>query len=271
MYKYILKRLLMMIPVLLGVTFIVFFILNLSPGDPAAMILGDQASEEALEMKREELGLNDPLLVRYGRYVVNMVQGDLGTSYKNDLSVWDQVMERFPNTAVLAVAGILVALIIGIPTGIISAKKQYSAVDNVSMVLSLIGVSMPNFWFGLLVVIVFALNLGWLPSQGMGEGGVELLKSLVLPALTLGTGCAGNPYPYDPFVHVGGYSSGLHRYGESKGCIRAYHHLPSYAQKRSDSHRYGSRSAVWYTAWRRHADGDRILLAGTGTTDGRFH
>ena len=168
MYKYILKRLLMMIPVLLGVTFIVFFILNLSPGDPAAMILGDQASEEALEMKREELGLNDPLLVRYGRYVVNMVQGDLGTSYKNDLSVWDQVMERFPN----------------------SAKKQYSAVDNVSMVLSLIGVSMPNFWFGLLVVIVFALNLGWLPSQGMGEGGVELLKSLVLPALTLGTGCA---------------------------------------------------------------------------------
>ena len=104
MYKYILKRLLMMIPVLLGVTFIVFFILNLSPGDPAAMILGDQASEEALEMKREELGLNDPLLVRYGRYVVNMVQGDLGTSYKNDLSVWDQVMERFPNTAVLAVA-----------------------------------------------------------------------------------------------------------------------------------------------------------------------
>ena len=185
MYKYILKRLLMMIPVLLGVTFIVFFILNLSPGDPAAMILGDQASEEALEMKREELGLNDPLLVRYGRYVVNMVQGDLGTSYKNDLSVWDQVMERFPNTAVLAVAGILVALIIGIPTGIISAKKQYSAVDNVSMVLSLIGVSMPNFWFGLLVVIVFALNLGWLPSQGMGEGGVELLKSLVLPALTL--------------------------------------------------------------------------------------
>ena len=105
MYKYILKRLLMMIPVLLGVTFIVFFILNLSPGDPAAMILGDQASAEALEMKREELGLNDPLVVRYGRYVVNMVQGDLGTSYKNDLSVWDQVMERFPNTAVLAVAG----------------------------------------------------------------------------------------------------------------------------------------------------------------------
>lgn len=190
MYKYVVKRLLMLIPVLLGVTFIVFFILNLSPGDPAAMILGDQASAEALEMKREELGLNDPLLVRYGRYIWDMVHGDLGVSYKNNISVWDQVMERFPNTAILAVAGILVALLIGIPTGIISAKKQYSAIDNCSMVLALIGVAMPNFWFGLLMVIIFALNLGWLPSQGMGEGGIELLKSLVLPALTLGTGSA---------------------------------------------------------------------------------
>ena len=190
MYKYVIKRLLMLIPVLLGVTFIVFFILNLSPGDPAAMILGDQASAEALEMKREELGLNDPLLLRYGRYIWDMVHGDLGVSYKNNISVWDQVMERFPNTAILAVAGILVVLLIGIPTGIISAKKQYSAIDNCSMVLALIGVAMPNFWFGLLMVIIFALNLGWLPSQGMGEGGIELLKSLVLPALTLGTGSA---------------------------------------------------------------------------------
>ena len=189
MYKYIVKRLLMMIPVLLGVTFIVFFILNLSPGDPAAMILGDQASGEALEMKREELGLNDPLLVRYGHYLVDMLHGDLGTSYKNDLSVWDQIMERLPNTAILAVAGILVALLIGIPTGIISAKKQYSVLDNCSTVLALLGVSMPNFWFGLLVVIVFSLKLGWLPSQGMGEG-AALFTSLILPALTLGTGSA---------------------------------------------------------------------------------
>ena len=190
MYKYILKRLLMLIPVLLGVTFIVFFILNLSPGDPAAMILGDQASAEALAMKREELGLNDPLLIRYGHYIWNMVHGDLGVSYKNNISVWSQVMDRFPNTAVLAVAGILVALLIGIPTGIISAKKQYSAIDNCSMILALIGVAMPNFWFGLLTVIIFALNLGWLPSQGMGEGFIPLIQSLVLPALTLGTGSA---------------------------------------------------------------------------------
>ena len=190
MYKYVLKRLLMLIPVIIGVTFIVFFILNLSPGDPAAIILGDQASAEALAMKREELGLNDPLLVRYGHYMINMLHGDLGTSYKNNLSVWSQVMERFPNTAVLAVAGILVAILIGIPTGIISAKKQYSMMDNTAMLLSLIGVAMPNFWFGLLMVILFALTLGWLPSQGMGEGFIPLIKSLVLPAVTLGTGAA---------------------------------------------------------------------------------
>ncbi len=190
MYKYIIKRLLMLIPVIIGVTFIVFFILNLSPGDPAAIILGDQATAEALAMKREELGLNDPLLIRYGRYLVRMLHGDLGTSYKNSLSVWDQVISRFPNTAMLAVAAILVALAIGIPVGIISAKNQYSALDNISMVTALIGVSMPSFWMGLLLVIVFALKLGWLPSQGMGQGLTPLLKSLVLPAVTLGTSAA---------------------------------------------------------------------------------
>ena len=190
MYKYILKRLLMLIPVIIGVTFIVFFILNLSPGDPAAIILGDQASAEALAMKREELGLNDPLLIRYVNYMFRMVQGDLGTSYKNNLNVWDQVVQRFPNTAILAVAGIIVAVLIGIPTGIISAKKQYTALDSISTVAALVGVAMPNFWFGLLMVILFALNLRWLPSQGMGEGFVPLVKSLVLPALTLGTGAA---------------------------------------------------------------------------------
>ena len=190
MSKYIVRRLLTLIPVIVGVTFIVFFILNLSPGDPAAIILGEQATEEALAMKREELHLNDPLLKRYGRYMWDMLHGDLGLSYKNSISVWDQVIGRFPNTCVLAVAGILVALLIGIPVGIISAKKQYSLIDNVSMVFALIGVAMPNFWFGLLAVIVFSLTLGWLPSQGMGEGLVPLLRSIVLPALTLGTGCA---------------------------------------------------------------------------------
>ena len=190
MWKYILKRLLLMIPILIGVTFIVFFIMSLTPGDPAAVILGDQATAEALEAMREELGLNKPLVVRYGNFLWDLVHGDLGISYRNRIPVWPQIIDKFPNTVVLAIAGILVALVIGIPVGIISAKKQYTKLDNISMVLSLIGVSMPNFWLGLLLSLLFALKLGWLPSQGMGQGFLPLLRSLVLPALTLGTGVA---------------------------------------------------------------------------------
>ena len=176
-----------MIPVIIGVTFIVFFIMNLAPGDPAAIILGDQATAEALEMKREELGLNDPLLVRYVNYMIGLLHGDMGNSYKNNIPVWNQVIERLPNTAILAVTGILIALLFGIPIGILSAKHQYSILDNVAMVGALIGVSMPNFWSGLLLVMLFSLTLGWLPSQGMGSGGfVPFVKSLVLPSLTLG-------------------------------------------------------------------------------------
>lgn len=187
MYKYIIKRLLMLIPVIIGVTFIVFFILNLTPGDPAVIILGDQATEEQLAMKREELGLNDPLLVRYVNYMFGLLRGDLGTSYRNSIPVWNQVAERLPNTALLAVCGIFISLLVGIPIGIISAKKQYSLIDNVTMVFALIGVSMPNFWSGLLLTMVFALSLGWLPSQGMGSGGfIPVLKSLILPSVTLG-------------------------------------------------------------------------------------
>ncbi len=190
MWKYILKRLLLMIPILIGVTFIVFFIMSLTPGDPAAVILGDQATAEALEAMRVELGLNKPLVVRYGNFLWDLIHGDLGISYRNRIPVWPQIIDKFPNTVVLAIAGILVALAIGIPVGIISAKKQYTKLDNISMVLSLIGVSMPNFWLGLLLSLLFALKLGWLPSQGMGQGFIPLLRSLVLPALTLGTGVA---------------------------------------------------------------------------------
>ena len=138
-------------------------------------------------MKREELGLNDPLLVRYFNYMKNLLRGDMGTSYKNNIPVWNQVIDRLPNTAILAVAGIFIALLFGIPIGILSAKKQYSLLDNISMVAALIGVSMPNFWSGLLLVMLFSLTLGWLPSQGMGSGGViPVLRSIILPSLTLG-------------------------------------------------------------------------------------
>lgn len=190
MHKYILKRILMLIPVLIGVTFLVFFIMALRPGDPAIIILGDGATDESVAQLRDELGLDDPLLVRYANYMADLLRGDMGKSYKNQLDVMDQILQRFPNTVLLAVTGMFVALLIGIPIGILSAKKQYTFIDNISMIAALIGVSMPNFWFGLVVVTIFSLGLGWLPSSGLGEGIVGGLKSLILPALTLGTGAA---------------------------------------------------------------------------------
>lgn len=190
MYKFVLKRLIMMIPVLVGVTFVVFFILALTPGDPAKMILGEQATQESITQLRAEMGLDDPVILRYVRYMGGVLRGDWGRSYKNNLDVAQQVLSRFPNTMLLAVAAMLVAVLVGIPIGIVSARKQYTWIDNIVTTLGLVGVAMPIFWMGLLLVILFALNLKWLPSSGMGEGAVPLLRSLILPAITLGTSSA---------------------------------------------------------------------------------
>ncbi|WP_250228360.1 ABC transporter permease [Anaeropeptidivorans aminofermentans] len=187
MWRYIGKRLLMIIPVLVGVTLLVFVVLSLAPGDPAVSILGDKATEADIEAKREELGLNDPILIQYLNYVSKAIKGDFGVSYKNQLSVMKQVLDRFPNTLIIAVGAILFSLVLGIPVGILSAKKQYSMIDNIAMIGALIGVSMPVFWMGLLMVIVFSLRLRLLPSSGMGEGFIPLMKSLVLPVVALGS------------------------------------------------------------------------------------
>ncbi len=188
MYKYILKRLGMFIIVLLGVTIVVFSIMNLTPGDPAEIILGHSASHASIEKLRVEMGLDRPFYVRYFDYMSGLLKGDLGNSYKNNISVMSQIRDKLPNTILLASSGMLIAILIGIPVGIISARKQYTAFDNIAMICALIGASTPAFWLGLVLVIVFALNLGWFPSSGMGFGLTGTLKSLVLPALTIGTG-----------------------------------------------------------------------------------
>ncbi len=175
-----------MIPVTLGITFIVFMLLSLAPGDPVQLILGGDATEETLEALKEEMGLNDPLLVQYFRYLGNMVKGDFGESYRSGIKVTDQLKEKIPNTLILAGAATLLMVLIGIPIGIISARKQYSALDNITMVLALVGASAPGFWFALVFVIAFSLHLHWFPSSGMGQGFWPLLRSLVLPATTLG-------------------------------------------------------------------------------------
>ena len=186
MYKYIFKRILMMIPVLIGVTFVVFCIIDMTPGDPAAIILGNAATPESLAQLHEQLGLDDPLLVRYFNYVNNLCHGDFGTSYKTKLSVAAQIADKLPNTILLSVGGMVIAVVIGIPVGIICAKKPYSVFDNVAMFFALLGTSAPAFWMGLVLIVIFSLGLGWFPSAGMGSGLGGTLRSLVLPAITAG-------------------------------------------------------------------------------------
>ena len=187
MHKFILRRLLLMIPVMIGVSFIIFSMMHFTPGDPARIQLGEAAPEEAVEQLRRDMGLNDPFIVQYGRWLTNLVvHQDIGTSFRTNRSVTDEIMDRFPATLQLAGAGVLVAVAIGVPIGIISATKQYSIFDNVSMFFALIGVSMPVFWQGMLLIILFSVNLGWLPSGGLRGGSYNFID-LILPAVTLGT------------------------------------------------------------------------------------
>jgi peptide/nickel transport system permease protein len=182
--RYIFKRILMMIPVLLGVLFLVFTMNEISPGDPAAMIAGDAASVEVVEQIREDLGLNKPLPVRFFNYTKNLVlHGDLGTSYKTKRPVLDEVMDRLPTTILLSLTSAAFAVLLSIPIGIISAIKQNTWIDNLLMVLALIGVAMPAFWQGLMTIILFSVKLGWFPSYGFTTP-----AHWFMPVLTIGTG-----------------------------------------------------------------------------------
>ncbi|WP_250229406.1 ABC transporter permease [Anaeropeptidivorans aminofermentans] len=178
MFKFIGKRLLMIIPVILGVVFIIFFIMDFTPGDPAIMILGEGAKPEEYAALREELGLNDNLLIRYAKYIGDALQGDFGQSYRTNIPVFQEIMARLPYTLNLAVVSTIIAVLIGIPIGVLSAVKQYSASDNISLGVSLLLTSMPSFWFAMMCVLLFSLKLRWLPSLG-----VDSWKHFILPAI----------------------------------------------------------------------------------------
>ena len=154
----------------------------MAPGDPARMILGDNATPEAVEALREEMGLNDNYLVQYGRYMINLCKGDMGTSYKNNRPVVDEVMTRVPATFKLAFVSAIVSILIAIPLGVLAAVKQGTLFDNASMVVSLIGISMPAFWLALMLMLKFSLQLKWFPVQGANDG----WRSYVLPAIAIG-------------------------------------------------------------------------------------
>ena len=181
MLKYILNRFILLIPVLLGVAFFTFTLLYLTPGDPARMVLGDLATDEAIKEFRDKEGLNDPFLVQFGNYVWKAVaHGDIGRSYSSKRPVMQEILTAFPYTLKLSAFAMIIAIIIGIPCGIISAIKQYSWFDTITMIFAMIGLSMPVFWLGLLLILFFSVRLRWLPSSGFST-----FKSMILPSVAL--------------------------------------------------------------------------------------
>jgi len=184
-FRFVLRRLVLTVPLLFGIVLLVFLILQVTPGDPARQIVGLRASEEQLQEVREELGLTDPVLTQYARYVGGVMQGDLGYSYKSRQSVAALIAERLPVTIWLLGFGLAFALMISIPLGIISALRQDRAVDHVVRGAGLLGLTMPSFWVGIILILTIALPTGLFPVGGFGETTLEHLRSIVLPALTL--------------------------------------------------------------------------------------
>ena len=190
MRRYVVRRLLLLVPVLVGVSIIIFMVLHLSPGDPAEIMLGSQATQADLERLRAELGLTEPLYVQYIHWLGLVVRGDLGRSIWMKRPVLGEVLERFKATLVLTGAGLLLSTVVGLAFGIASAVRPNSLLDRASAVASLFGASMPVFWLGIVLMVLFALWLGWLPASGMyapyGGGDLrDLLAHLALPAFTL--------------------------------------------------------------------------------------
>lgn len=187
MFQYIVKRILWLIPILLGVTFLVFTIMYLSPGDPAMLILGEGASLENIEALRTEMGLDRSFIVQFLSYVKSVfIDFDLGRSYVSNRVVLDEILARLPNTLRLATWSIFFATLVGIPLGVISATRPYSKTDNVATFVSLLGVSMPTFWQGLLLIILFTSMLGWLPATGF-----TTWQQMIMPVFTLATSSMG--------------------------------------------------------------------------------
>jgi peptide/nickel transport system permease protein len=182
MRKYVLKRLLQIILVIVGVTFLVFTLLHFSPGDPAQMILGVGAKPEEIAMAREQMGLNDPTIVQYLRYMGNLLRGDFGTSYTTKQPVIRMIGIRLPNTLILSFGSLFLILIVSIPLGIVLAVKQNSVFDNVMRVVTLLLAAMPIFWLGLMLIILFSVNLGWLPSNGLESPEAAIMPLICLSA-----------------------------------------------------------------------------------------
>ena len=188
MLRYVMKRLVQLIPVLLGVALIIFTIMAIQPGDPGRMILGSDASQEAVDMMNEQLGINRPIYERFLDYIYNaFIKLDFGESYRTGLPVIDDIKARVGTSLKIAFNGILMASLVGIPLGVLSAVKQYSFIDNFSRITAMLAAAIPPFWLGMMLIFGFALKLQWLPSSG-----IDSWKNFILPMITLGIPYAGS-------------------------------------------------------------------------------
>ena len=185
MHKFVLRRLLMMLPVLLGVMYLIFTLTYFTEGDPARMLLGPQAPPASVEALRDELGLNDPYLTQFWRYLTNVVRLDFGTSFASRRPVFEEIISRFPTTMHLTAMSIVIAICIGVPLGILSATRQYSIFDGAATVIGLMGISIPNFWLSMMLILFFGVQLGWLPTSGFGTP-----IHWILPSLSIGMSSA---------------------------------------------------------------------------------
>jgi len=180
MFQYILKRLLSTLPVLLGISLLLFFMLRMLPGDPAQVLAGQMASQEDIKNIRQQLGLDKPVFVQYGLFLSRLAKLDLGRSARTQNPVIKEIWARLPNTVLLAVTAITLACLFGIPAGIISAVRPYTWIDYLFTSMALFGISMPVFWLGLMLIVIFSLVLHWLPAGGIGSW-----KHVILPSFTL--------------------------------------------------------------------------------------
>ncbi len=187
------RRLLALIPLLFVVTFVVYSLLLLVPGDPAITLAGDNPTEEQIAATRERLGLDDPVIVQYGRWVADAVRGDLGTSLYSSRSVTDAVLARLPMTLSLTAAAVVIALVLSVPLGLAAAARPRGVVDRMTLVGASVGVALPSFWVGLVLIIVFGHGLGWLPPVGyvgLSESPLDWARHMALPATALGLAAA---------------------------------------------------------------------------------
>jgi peptide/nickel transport system permease protein len=210
MLKYVVRRLILLVPILFGVSVLVFLFIRALPGGPAIALLGERANQQSIEAIESDLGLREPIHVQYGNYISNLATGDLGSSISTRRPVSDELAERFPATVELGLAALLFAIVVGVPLGFLAAKRYQGFLDNASLFISLIGISFPIFFLALVLKYIFAVRLGWLPSIGRidvtmsldhptnfyvldailaGDGAalIDVLKHLVLPAVALGT------------------------------------------------------------------------------------